>query len=176
VKSPRESFEAQYKEAAAEGAIIELHMRLLADKVPTLQQFAHDQRLEDVETLIVQHFVAVLTDDEKRTLELCRQLRNKILHCDFKAARKKLQQIGAAPGRGDVKKIDISGLSGKEMLQKLTSAAGNVAGSFEYVADLPAGPGSVYGWLIEVGQAGDFVQAVDAFRRGAAIVGRLAET
>jgi hypothetical protein len=175
VKSPREIFEAQYKDAAAEGAIIELNMRLLVDKVPALQKFTHDQRLEDVETLIVQHFAVVLTDDEKRTLELCRQLRNKILHCDFKA-RKKLQQIGAAPSRGDVKKIDISGLSGKEMLQKLTSAAGNVAGSFEYVADLPAGPGSVYGWLIEVGQAGDFVQAVDAFKRSAAIVDRLAES
>lgn len=151
-------------------------MRLLADKMPTLRKFAHDQRLEDVETLIVQQFAAVLSDDEKRTLELCRQLRNKILHCNFKAARKKLQQIGAEPSRGDVKKVNISGLSGKEMLEKLTSAAGNVAGSFEHVADLPAGPGSVYGWLIEIGQAGDFVQAVDAFKRGAAIVDRLAES
>jgi hypothetical protein len=62
------------------------------------------------------------------------------------------------------------------MLQKLTSAAGNAADTFQYVADLPAGPGSVFGWLIEVGQAGDFIQAVDAFRRGAAIVDRLAET
>jgi hypothetical protein len=44
------------------------------------------------------------------------------------------------------------------------------------VADLPAGPGSVYGWLIEVGQAGDFIQAVDAFKRSAAIVDRLAES
>jgi hypothetical protein len=176
VKSPREIFEALYKDAAAEGAIIELHMRLLADKMPTLRKFAHDQRLEDVETLIVQQFAAVLSDDEKRTLELCRQLRNKILHCNFKAARKKLQQIGAEPSRGDVKKVNISGLSGKEMLEKLTSPAGNVAGSFEHVADLPAGPGSVYGWLIEIGQAGDFVQAVDAFKRGAAIVDRLAES
>jgi hypothetical protein len=176
LKSPREIFETQYKDAAAEGAIIELHMRLLADKVPALQKIAHDRLLKDVETLIVEHFASVLTEDEKQTLERCRQLRNKILHCDFKAARKKLQQIGAAPSRGDVKKIDISGLSGKEMLQKLTSAAGNVAGTFEYVADLPAGPGSVFGWLIEVGQAGDFVHATDAFRRGVAIVDRLAET
>jgi hypothetical protein len=86
--SPREIFEQQYKAAAAEGAIYELRMRLLADKVPQLQQSAYQERLEGVEGLIVVHFASALTDDEKSLLTLCRQLRNKLLHGDFRSARK----------------------------------------------------------------------------------------
>jgi len=71
---PRAIFEQQYKVAAAEGALYELRLRLLADKVPELQQLAHAQRLEDVETLIVSHFSSVLSEDEKETLRLSRQL------------------------------------------------------------------------------------------------------
>jgi hypothetical protein len=36
LNSPRDIFERQYKAAAAEGALYELYMRLLADKVPEL--------------------------------------------------------------------------------------------------------------------------------------------
>jgi hypothetical protein len=103
-------FEYQYKVAAGEGAIVELKMRLLADKVAALQKFAHDQRLEDVETLIANHFSNALTAEEKATLAVCRQLRNKILHCDFHAARQKLDQLGVATRSAEVKKADIHGL------------------------------------------------------------------
>jgi len=91
LNSPRERiFEQQYKAAAGEGALYELRMRLLADKVPALQQSAYGEKLEDVEGLILVHFGNALTDEEKTLLKRCRQLRNKILHCDFGAARKKL--------------------------------------------------------------------------------------
>ena len=85
MQSPREIFQRQFKAAAAEGAVYELYIRLLADKVPELRQSAYGERLEDVEGLIVVHFSSALTEDEKNHLKLCRQLRNKILHCDFHA-------------------------------------------------------------------------------------------
>jgi hypothetical protein len=121
VNSPSEIFVQQYKEAAAGGAIVELKLRLLADKVPELQKLAHAVKLEDVETLIVQHFATALTEEEKKTLGLCRQLRNKVLHCDFRAARGKLEQLGANTQGGDVKKVDIRGLSGTQIAQSLFS-------------------------------------------------------
>lgn len=34
--------------------------------------------------------------------------------------------------------------------------------------------GTVFGWLLELGGAGDFTKAVDSFARGAAIINRLA--
>ena len=49
LQSPREIFERQFKAAAAEGAMYELHMRLLADKVPELRPSAYGERLENVE-------------------------------------------------------------------------------------------------------------------------------
>jgi hypothetical protein len=35
-----------FKEAAAEGAVVELKLRLLAGKVPALQKYAHQDRLD----------------------------------------------------------------------------------------------------------------------------------
>jgi hypothetical protein len=45
-------YELQYKAAEAEGAIVELRLRVLANKVPELRKFAHAQKFEDVETPI----------------------------------------------------------------------------------------------------------------------------
>jgi hypothetical protein len=174
VSSPREIFEQQYQAAAAEGALYELYMRLLADKMPELQQSAYGERLEDVEGLIIVHLSSALTEDEKNHLKLCRQLRNKILHCDFHAARKKLKELGADPQPGNVRRTDISGLSGRQMAEKISSALANASGSSEYVADLASRAGTVFGWLLEAGGAGDFAKAADSFKRGAAIVDRLA--
>jgi hypothetical protein len=174
VNSPREIFEQQYKRAAAEGALVELRLRLLADKVPELRSIAHDERLERVETLIGEHFADALTIDEKAALGLCRQLRNKVLHCDFRAARGKLEELGADTRRGNVKRIDFQGLSGTQMAEKIARVEAGDEAAFEYVANLRAEPGSVFGWLIEAGEAGDFNQAIDAFARASEIVHRLA--
>ena len=120
------------------------------------------------------YFSSALTEDEKNHLKLCRQLRNKILHCDFHAARKKLKELGANPQPANVTRTDISGLSGQEMAEQISSALAHTPGSSEYVADLGDRAGVVFGWLLEAGGAGDFAKAAEAFTRGAAIVDRLA--
>jgi len=172
--SPRVIFEHQYREAAAEGAIYELRMRLLADKVPELRSAAYGKRLKGVEERILTHFANALSEDEKNALRLSLELRNKILHCDFSAARDRLERLGERTQRGNVKKADIRGLSGAQMAEKIASVIGESPGTFEYVADSEAGAGRVFGWLLEAGQSGDFTRAVCAFTRAAAIVGRLA--
>ena len=126
-------------------------MRLLADKVPALQQSAYGERLEDVEELIVVHFGSALTDEEMTLLKMCRQLRKKILHCDFGAARKKLEELGTNRQGGNVKTIDIRGLSGRQMIDKISDVAANVVGTFQYVSASATGAGAVFGWLIEAG-------------------------
>ncbi len=69
-----------FKAAAAEGAAVELKMRLLAGKILALQKHAHKVVLEDIEAGLIEHFGAALSDKDKGTLRLCRQLRNKVLH------------------------------------------------------------------------------------------------
>jgi hypothetical protein len=137
---------------------------------------AYGERLQDVEKIIVFHFSSFLSDEEKMLFERCRQLRNKILHCDFHSVRETLEALGANPDHGDVKKITISGLSGTQMAHKMRRVVENVPGTFEYVSDLATGAGTVFGWLFEVGVAGNFVQAVESFSRAAGIVERLAVT
>ena len=164
-----------YKAAAAEGVIMELKLRLLADKVPALQSFVHATTLGEIETKIKNHFDAVLMGEEKNILTSCRELRNKILHGDFGAARKALTELGNETPRGGVKKVDLAGLSRGEMTEKIGNASAGVPGSYVQVADTEAtAPGSVYGWLVEMHTAGDFRQAVDAFKQAAVIVDRLA--
>jgi hypothetical protein len=49
---------ASFKEAAGEGAVLELTLRLLAGKVPALRKYAHQQYLGNIEG--AREFVAAL--------------------------------------------------------------------------------------------------------------------
>jgi hypothetical protein len=172
---PHTAYLEQYKFASGEGAVVELKLRLLADKIPQLQQFAHAQELKDIENEISRYFGGVLSQEENSTLALCRQLRNKILHCNFSVVREKLTALGAEAQSGGVRKVDISGLNAAQTVAKMKSAIAGQEGTFEYVAmSSTKNPGSVFGWLLEMGTSGDFPKAAQAFREAAVIVDRLA--
>jgi hypothetical protein len=168
-------FLAQYKDAAGEGAVLELRLRLLADKVPALD-YDVDDRFFDIESKVIAHFAASLAAEECDVLRQCRQLRNKIMHADFHQARKQLQQLGAPALRGGVRRIDIAGLSGPALPEKLIAAASGDPGSFTHVSDLNStAAGGVFGWLLELGNAGDFYNASTVFKRASLIVDRLCD-
>ena len=88
-----------FKAAAGEGAVLELKLRLLAGKVPTLRKYAHQQNLGNIEDELATHFGDALSVAEKDMLRLCRQLRNKVLHSDFYAARGKVGELGIDTNR-----------------------------------------------------------------------------
>jgi len=163
-----------FKTAAAEGAVVELKLRLLAGKLPALQKYAHQKRLEDIETELAKHFGDTLSAEEKETLALCRQLRNKVLHADFSAARGKLNELNLETAAGDVLKIDIPEVSVAEISRKLRAAQAGTEGTF--VADtLSTDSGGVLGWFLDAGNAGDFQKASIAFKGASAIINRLAD-
>lgn len=162
-----------FKSAAAEGAAVELKMRLLAGKIPALQKHAHRIVLKDIEAGLIEHFGAALSDEDKETLRLCRQLRNKVLHSDFRAARDKLSKLGIASSPGGVVKIDLSVVTAAEVAAKIEAAKAGIEGV--RVADtLSTDAGSVFGWFLEAAQSGDFAKASAAFKSAAEIVDRLA--
>lgn len=163
-----------FKIAAAEGAVVELKLRLLAGKFPALQKYAHQKRLAAIETELAKHFGDSLSAKEKETLRLCRQLRNKVLHTDFRAVRDKLNELGIETPSGEVVKIDIPVVSVAEISKKICAAKAGMEGTF--VANTPSTDlGSVYGWFLEAGCAGDFEKASNAFKSAATIVDRLAK-
>jgi hypothetical protein len=162
-----------FKAAAAEGAVVELKMRLLAGSVSALQQYALDPKLEGIETKLAEHFDSSLSAEEKETFRLCRQLRNKVLHADFHAARGKLNELGIATPSGEVRKVDIPVVSVEEISKKIAGVKARTEGTL--VADTSSTAlGTVYGWFLEAGGAGDFEKACNAFKGAAAIVDRLA--
>jgi hypothetical protein len=163
-----------FKAAAAEGAVVELKLRLLAGKIPTLQKYAHQKKLEDIEAELAKHFGGSLSDAEKETLRLCRQLRNKVLHTDFCAARGKLNELGIETSSGDIRKIDVQVVSMAKISHKLSAAKAGTEGTL--VAEtLSTDSGSVLGWFLEAGNAGDFQKASIVFKGASAIVDRLAD-
>jgi hypothetical protein len=149
----------QYREAAGEGAVVELKLRLLAGKIPALEKFAHQQRLENIEAEIVNYFGQFLSAEEKETLRLCRQLRNEVLHSDFCEARKKLSELGAGAGttRGNVVALRLYKGSAVTVAETSTTDAGGI-----------------FGWFLEAGTSGDFERAADAFKKAGGIIDRLA--
>jgi hypothetical protein len=173
-KSPiMELFLEWFKAAVAEGAAVELKLRMLSGKVSALEKYAHQKHLEDIEGELAKHFGAALSAKEKETLRLCRQLRNKVLHSDFYAMREKLKELGQQPGRVGVTKIEFPVPTVAEFEKKIEAVKAGTEGIV--VADTSStDAGGIYGWLFEVGGAGDFERACDAFKKAQAIVDRLA--
>lgn len=155
-----------FKTAAAEGAEVELKLRLQAGTVPFLARYAHQDRLQDIEDDLVKLFGDALSADEKETLRLCRQLRNKVLHTDFRAARDKLKELGANPTSGGVVRIELPEPTIAEATKKIAAAKEGKEG-LRISDTCSTEAGSVFGWFMEAGGAG-------AFKKAAAIVDRLA--
>src|ERR1700733_2964933 len=114
-----EMFLEPFKAAAADGAVVELKLRLVAAKVPALRKRAHKKHLEDIEDDLAEHFAGHLSDEERETLRLCRQLRNKGLHTYFRAARVKLNELGAASSCAEVRRLDIPVVTIAEVTKKI---------------------------------------------------------
>ena len=161
-----------FKAAAAEGAAVELKLRLLAGKVPSLQKYAHTKHLGDIEDDLAKHFGDALSADEKETLRLCRQLRNKVLHSDFRAARDKLKELGMETQPGGAVKIDLPNPTIAELSKKLAGVKAGTEGVAAHTLSMEEA--GIYGWLLEAGSAGDFEKASNAFKSAAAIADRLA--
>jgi len=170
---PVEIVRLQFKAAAGEAAGVELSMRMLADKVPELRAFAHSRNFEDIEDEIIKHFGDLLTEEDKMTLSASRVLRNKILHCDFEAARNKLDELGLSPKRGVVRKAPISPSMSVEEIQQTIRAIAEGHGG-ELVSNTPGrGPANLFGWMMELAAGDGFVLALDAFRKAGTIIERL---
>jgi hypothetical protein len=169
-----EGFISRYQRAAAAGSVLELKLRMLCEAVPGLHVFAHVHKLEDVEEQVVSHFGEHLSVSEKALLASCRQLRNKILHCDFRAARERLRNAGAAPGSGNVRFIKLDPTS--VTADQIRAALQDVSGSFRSVADTSSTEeGTVFGWLLELGASGDFELAAKTFQEAVDLLNRLAK-
>ena len=75
------------------------------------------------------HISAMRCQLPKRLLRLCRQLRNKVLHSDFYAARGKLGELGIDTQSGGVKMIPLPVATVEEFAKKIAGARAGTEGT-----------------------------------------------
>lgn len=85
----------------------------------------------------------------------------------------RLDDSGSPKREGGVKKIDVSGLPRDQILNKLTKAINSGDGVTKVASTQSTAEGGVYGWLLELGRAGDFQEATKVFKKAADIVEKL---
>lgn len=164
----------QFKIAAGEGALCELKLRLLAGKLPALQEMAVSERLEDIERAVADAFKDHVSVADVDLLRRCRQLRNKLLHCDFFELRKRLGAMGVAARSSVVRSVTMApNEDADSMIRKIEGAAKGLLGT--RVADTAStDEGTIYGWFAELANSGDLADAIGVFRKTCDLLDRLA--
>ena len=85
---------AAFRETAGWAAEYELRIRLLADKTPELETHSTARSMATVEDAVLKYFDAVLDAEAKNRFKTVRDLRNKLLHCEFVSAVRYLTDLG----------------------------------------------------------------------------------
>jgi hypothetical protein len=119
------------------------------------------KKLEDIENDLAKHFGDALSADEKETLGLCRQLRNKVLHSDFRPLRGKLNELGIETEPGGVTKLELSEVTVEEVSKRLLCVKSGDRGR---ACSHPARERGIR-MVLESGSSDDFQKASDAFKR-----------
>jgi hypothetical protein len=133
----------------------EIRLRLLCGRIPGQEETSLDHRLSVVEDTVINPFKGLgqISDEDAKAMLHARQLRNKVLHCDFKVAAAKIE--AAKPGSLSLGQVHT-----------MTLATGKVT----RVVDAE-GP-DVHGWLLEA-QSGLLAAALEAIEKAIAIAVRL---
>jgi hypothetical protein len=168
INDPTEPVYDAFRVAAARGAEYELRVRLLLDRLPSLQQKAVKATAAEVAEMLMEHFASHLTEADRRTLLATIRLQDKLLHVELTGAREELSKLGYVPGPERVKKVQLP--------DPLTLA--ELSGTMETGRPLSEStdtdPGNRFGWLLQCAADGSFAQATEAFRKAIGIIDRLA--
>jgi hypothetical protein len=158
---PRVLAEAQFKLASAEAAVFELRMRMLAGTIPVTQDAAIDVKLADIRDGILGHYQGKVTAEETELIHHACTLRNKLLHCEFSAARRKLEVLNPKTRDGGVLRLDF----GSEPEKVLEVIAGRNVGQQPVAGTKTRTLRDVYGWLQECQLSNEFDEAAAVFKR-----------
>lgn len=161
----------RYERAAGRGCLYELFLRMLCEHVPELQEKSFARSLGNIEPDVARCFAADLTTDEAELLRRAKRLRDKILHCEFDDARRRLDQMGLRAAGDTIVRVDLP--DGFDIMSTIESAIAGSAGTPVRSTDMRGG--GFYGWLVEMAQSNSFEQAFDVFDTACELVQRLHE-
>lgn len=148
---------------ASIAAVYELRLRMLADMRTNTEHATHAQRTETVEEAIVEEYS--LGPEETGWLRTTSQLRNKILHGNFRQAKDKLADLGVELPTGDVRAIRLPTDGTLPNFDELLESAKPIT-----EAD---GSKAICSWLYWAAQTNFFARAQEAFVESLKILDRL---
>ena len=105
--SPSDIAINKFSEVAALAARQELILRLLANKTKAIKDAAYEYSVADTERRVIKHFSCAghLDATQSNLLKRSRQIRNKILHCKFNEAVKRIEKLAGRKAPGPTVKV-----------------------------------------------------------------------
>jgi hypothetical protein len=131
----------RFGDAARFAAISELRLRLLAVNTAAIREYATRQKLEDVESAILSHFEKVLTDSEREDIGAARKVRNKLLHCEFWTAEKRVVEAGRTVRSAGMRMLNLTEKS--SILESIEH------GTRVPLREVGAADPRIFGWIME---------------------------
>lgn len=145
----------KFQIAAASVATFELLVRLLADQFDEgskPQRAAIGTDLSQVIDVLADYHKA--SDDDRKLLQACAVLRNKLFHLELSRVTGRVKDLGAQLEEGKVWGFTIPTGDGGPVSKTKTP------------------DGRIYGWMWEAARSGAFDAVVVAMQRGAAVIER----
>jgi hypothetical protein len=174
---PRAIAEQAFKMTSAEAALFELRMHLRAGAIPATRALPIDSKLSCVLDAFLKHYRSVLSAPEVIIIEKACALRNKLLHCEFSAARQRLNELNPQAHAGGVIALDVAKLDPPAIINKLDQITlGQDTGQSAVANTKTRKLSDVFGWLLESQGAGEFDEAARVFREAMSVLDRLSES
>ena len=162
--SPRAVSETQFKAASAEAALFELRLRMTAGTIAAAQHLPIDVNLVQVRDAVLLHFQSELSEEDIELIERATTLRNKLLHCEFSAARQKLNAITPKLREGKVIELPVAGLGHTELAEAIKAMAFGTDIGAQLVSQTKVRTlKDIFGWLLEFQSAAEFKEAESVF-------------
>ena len=166
--------ECAFENASAKATLFELRARLLASTIPAIADLSINTKLGVVLKELVKSYDSVLNAEDKTLLEKACTLRNKLLHCEFSAARQRLDELNPRPRAGEVTELNTSGLDQEATVNNFfLFTQGQDVGQKTVANSKTKSLRDVYGWLWESFLTGEFNEATDIFRDAISVLDQL---
>lgn len=174
------SFQA-FGEVAKLAAIQELKLRLLANKTQVIADSAYEFHIHETSKKVVEHFKGLgkLTEIQANLLLKSQSIRNKILHCEFNAAVKKINELVGKKAAGpSVKILTVApDATGEQLLEQIFAAqeclADGLPGNVKDASELKDHEVGIFGGLINCVQTGAMEMAFKVFEDSNALLDEL---
>lgn len=168
----------RFGEVARLAAIQELRIRLLANKTKAIQDSAYEHHVAETNKKIIEHFTQLghLDQVKSELLTKSQTIRNKILHCKFNTAVKRIEELVGASMQGppvQVIKVDPNA-GGEELLKTIFAVQESMAtgkpGPHQSASQMSDRDVGIFGGLLNCVQTGAMDAAIQIFEKSNALL------